>query len=160
MADFSPTHFSPSDTTSSTTSLTTAPESPELRDPERDSTTLDRDQARILALLAAEAGDDRKAVDILILDVAEVAYLADYFVIMSGLSPVQVKAIARAVEDKLATVGRSPLRQEGFGDSRWILQDYGDVIIHIFMPREREFYNLEAFWGHAPVVPWHPSIAG
>lgn len=103
-----------------------------------------------LAATIAQAASDRKAVDILVLKVAEVSYLADYFVMMTGYSRVQVRAIAQAIEDQVKTDWhRQPLRTEGKAEGSWVLQDYGDVIVHIMMPKEREFYNLEAFWVHA-----------
>jgi ribosome-associated protein len=103
-----------------------------------------------LAQLVATAADDRKAADIVLLNVSEISYLADYFVIATGFSNVQVKAIARSIEDKVAeALHRLPSRTEGKTEGRWVLLDYGDVIVHIFTPQEREFYNLEAFWGHA-----------
>jgi ribosome-associated protein len=103
-----------------------------------------------LALTIAEAALDRKAVEIVLLDVAEVSYLSDYFVMMTGYSKVQVRAIAEAIEGQVEIDWqRRPLRTEGKAEGTWVLQDYGDVIVHIMMPREREFYNLEAFWGHA-----------
>lgn len=106
-----------------------------------------------LAITIAQTADDRKGADISVLKVGEVSYLADYFVVVTGFSSVQVRAIARAVEDKvLEQHQRLPLRTEGQGDGSWVLQDYGDVIVHIFMPEEREFYNLEAFWGHAEKI--------
>ncbi|MEO0406233.1 MAG: ribosome silencing factor [Cyanobacteria bacterium P01_A01_bin.135] len=103
-----------------------------------------------LALSIVEAADDRKAADIAVLDVADVSYLADYFVVMTGYSNVQVRAIARAIDQSVEDRwGRTPQRVEGITDGNWILLDYGDIIVHIFMPREREYYGLEAFWGHA-----------
>jgi ribosome-associated protein len=103
-----------------------------------------------LALTIAEAALDRKAVEIVLLDVAEISYLSDYFVMMTGYSKVQVRAIADAVEGQVEIEWqRRPRTTEGKAEGTWILQDYGDVIVHIMMPREREFYNLEAFWGHA-----------
>ena len=103
-----------------------------------------------LALTIAEAALDRKAVEIILLDVAEVSYLSDYFVMMTGYSKVQVRAIAEAIEGQVEIDWqRRPLRTEGKAEGTWVLQDYGDVIVHIMMPREREFYNLEAFWGRA-----------
>jgi ribosome-associated protein len=100
-----------------------------------------------------QAADDRKGGDISILQVTEVSYLADYFVIVTGFSRTQVKAIADAILDKVETEHhKSPLRVEGLGENSWIVIDYGDVIIHIFLPQEREFYNLEAFWGHAQAI--------
>nr|WP_263971805.1 ribosome silencing factor [Leptolyngbya ohadii] len=101
----------------------------------------------------AEAMDDRKGGDIAVLHVSDVSYVADYFVIATGFSNVQVRAIARAIEDKVETQWQQlPLRVEGFGEGSWVLMDYGDVIAHIFLPKEREFYSLEAFWGHADRV--------
>jgi ribosome-associated protein len=82
--------------------------------------------------------------------VAEISSLADYFVMMTGYSKVQVRAIADAIQGQVEIDWqRRPIRTEGKAEGTWVLQDYGDVIVHIMMPREREFYNLEAFWGHA-----------
>jgi ribosome-associated protein len=109
--------------------------------------------SRELALTIAEAADDRKGADIVILQVEGVSYLTDYFVIVTGFSSVQVRAIYRAIEDQVEQVWqRYPIRVEGQAEGSWIVQDYGDVIVHIFMPQEREFYNLEAFWGHAEQI--------
>ena len=112
-------------------------------------TALQNLDSEALALLAAEACDDRKAVDIRLIRVEEVSSLADWFVICSGLSDVQVRAIGRSVEDKLEEVtGRLPLRREGQSEGRWVLLDYGEVIVHILTPQERNYYDLESFWGH------------
>ena len=113
-----------------------------------------RDRAsEALAQLAAEACDDRKAVDIRLIRVDEVSSLADWFVICSGLSDVQVRAIARSVEDKLEEqTGRLPLRREGQSEGRWVLLDYGEVIVHVLLPDERSYYDLESFWGHGEQV--------
>ncbi|WP_016952958.1 ribosome silencing factor [Anabaena sp. PCC 7108] len=103
-----------------------------------------------LARTIAEAGSERKAGEILLLKVADVSYLSDYFVMMTGYSRVQVRAIAQSIEAKVESdLQRRPLRTEGKAEGSWVLQDYGDVIVHIMMPKEREFYNLEAFWIHA-----------
>lgn len=108
------------------------------------------DSSLNLALTVAEGADERKADDIALLNVEDVSYLADYFVVMTGFSKVQVRAIARAIEDKVEErFGRSPIQVEGISDGTWVLLDYGEVIAHIFTPEEREFYSLEAFWGHA-----------
>ena len=102
-----------------------------------------------LARLAAEASDDRKAVDIRLIRVDEVSSLADWFVISSGLSDVQVRAIARSVEDQIEeATGRLPLRREGQKEGKWMLLDYGEMIVHVLTPSERSYYDLEAFWGH------------
>ncbi len=111
------------------------------------------DTSRRLALTIAQAAADRKAGDILVLRVEEVSYLADYFVMGTGYSRVQVRAIAQAIKGSVEIeLNRRPLRSEGESDGSWVLLDYGDAIVHIMMHREREFYNLEAFWGHAETV--------
>jgi ribosome-associated protein len=116
------------------------------------------DLSRELALTIAQAADDRKGQDIVILGVAEVSYLTDYFVIITGFSKVQVRAISQAIEQKVETTWqRLPLRTEGQAEGSWILQDYGEVIVHILLPQEREFYNLEAFWGHAEHIEFRTS---
>ena len=116
-----------------------------------DATKLNRDDAStLLALTAAEAASDRKAGDVVLLRVADVSYIADYFVVATGFSRVQVRAVADAIEEKIKQdLQRVPLRIEGKAEGNWVLYDYGDVIVHVMMPKEREFYNLEAFWGHA-----------
>ncbi|MFN9547606.1 MAG: ribosome silencing factor [Cyanobacteriota bacterium] len=113
-----------------------------------------------LARLAAEACDDRKAVDIRLIRVEDVSSLADWFVICSGLSDVQVRAIARSVEERLQKdAHRLPLRLEGQREGRWLLLDYGELIVHVLTPQERHFYDLESFWRHGeqhrhlPVAP-------
>lgn len=112
------------------------------------------DSSYLLAQLAVQGADDRKGADIVLLKVSDVSYLADYFVVVTGFSNVQVRAIASSIEDKVEQeLQRLPLRVEGQQEGNWVLMDYGDVIVHIFLPREREFYNLEAFWGHAERMP-------
>lgn len=116
------------------------------------------DDSYPLAMTIAQAADDRKGGDIVLLDVSEVSYLADYFVVITGFSNVQVRAIARSIEGMVSeTLHRLPLHVEGQTDGNWILMDYGDAIVHIFTPQEREFYNLEAFWGHAKRIPFSLS---
>lgn len=111
-----------------------------------------------LAMTIAQAADDRKGANIVLLRVSDVSYLADYFVVVTGFSSVQVRAIAHSIEDKVETEWQQhPLRIEGQMDGNWVLIDYGDVIAHIFMPKEREFYNLEAFWGHAEQISFSLS---
>ena len=122
--------------------------------------------SRALALLAAEACDDRKAVDIRLIRVDEISSLADWFVICSGLTDVQVRAIARSVEDSLELeAGRLPLRREGQREGRWVLLDYGELIMHVLTPQERSYYDLESFWGHgeqeryiSPLQPTATSV--
>ncbi|MEM7795604.1 MAG: ribosome silencing factor [Cyanobacteria bacterium P01_C01_bin.118] len=116
------------------------------------------EQALALAMAIANAADDRKAEDITILQVGDASYLADYFVIATGFTNVQVRAIARSIESTLEDDhGRSPLRTEGTEEGKWVIYDYGEVIAHIFQPREREYYDLEAFWGHVKRVEFIPT---
>jgi ribosome-associated protein len=106
-----------------------------------------------LALTIVEAASDRKGGNIVLLRVGDVSYLADYFVMVTGFSHVQVRAISHAIASQTEEeLERLPLRVEGQTEGNWLLMDYGDVIVHIFTPRDREFYNLEAFWGHAERV--------
>jgi ribosome-associated protein len=114
-----------------------------------------------VATTVVAAASERKAGNILLLKVADVSYLADYFVVLTGYSRVQVRAIAQAIEEKVEQQWqRRPLRVEGKTEGTWVLQDYGDVIVHIMMPKEREFYNLEAFWGHAERIELPTSSEG
>ena len=119
------------------------------------------DQSGKIALKVAEAASDRKAGDILLLRVADVSYLADYFVVVTGYSRAQVRAITQAIEEKVETEWqRRPLRVEGKSEASWVVQDYGEVIVHIMLPSEREFYNLEAFWGHGERIEYPTSVDG
>jgi ribosome-associated protein len=106
-----------------------------------------------LAFLAADAADDRKAGDMVLLNIGEVSTLADYLLIVTGFSKVQLRAISDSIADKLEEeLDRRPLRTEGHNKGGWILLDYGDLIVHILMPDLREFYSLETFWGHGQIV--------
>lgn len=108
------------------------------------------DSSLPLARTIAEAADDRKAADILLLGVTEISYLTDYFIITTGFSRAQVRAICNSIENTVEEqYERLPERIEGKTEGSWIVLDYGDAIAHILLPEEREYYNLEAFWGHA-----------
>ena len=100
--------------------------------------------------MAARAADERKALDVYVLDLRGLSPLADFFVLSSGQSTPQVRAIAQHVEESLSRAGVPSPRREGSETSRWILLDYGDVVVHVFHHAEREFYNLEALWEQAP----------
>ena len=106
-----------------------------------------------LALQVAKAAEDKKAQDITLLKVSDVSYLADYFVIVTGFSRTQLNAIAESIEKQIEEkFDLQPIRVSGKREGNWVVQDYGDVIVHSFLPEEREYYNLEAFWGHADRV--------
>jgi ribosome-associated protein len=120
--------------------------------------TVHQDDSRFLAETIAGAADDHKGGDITLLHISDVSYLAEYFVIVTGFSRVQVRAIAEAIKQTVdEECHRKPLRQEGQDSGSWLVQDYGDVIVHIFMPKEREYYNLEAFWSHAERLDFAPG---
>ncbi len=106
-----------------------------------------------MARKAVEAASDKQAIDIVLLDAQGVCSFADFFVICSGESERQVKAIYEEVEQVLKREGVLPHHHEGTLDSGWLLLDFGDVIVHIFAPFEREYYRLEELWSEAvPVV--------
>ena len=102
------------------------------------------------ALLCAQAALDKKAYDLLILEVSALTSVADYFVICTGRSDIQVQAICRALEEALVKASIRPLAIEGFTHGQWVLIDCGDVVVHVFYEQMREFYNLEGLWMQAP----------
>lgn len=105
-----------------------------------------------IARWAAKAAEERKAREVVILDLRDITLIADYFVICSGRSSVQVQAIAQNVIDCLKSQEVKVLHQEGLRDGYWVLLDYGSVIVHVFQEEEREFYSLERLWGDAGQV--------
>ena len=108
-----------------------------------------KDTARI----AVEAASDKQATDVVMLDVKKICGFADYFVLCSGESDRQLNAIIDSVEDTLASKGVKARSREGAPDSGWVLIDYGDVVVHVFSPEKRGFYDLEDLWAKAvPVV--------
>lgn len=105
-----------------------------------------------LALQCAELAGQKKASEIVVLEVKGVFSLADYFVICSAESDRQVRAIAAHVEETLGRKGIVPLGVEGLTENRWVLMDYDDVILHIFQEEVRVFYDIEGLWREAPKV--------
>ena len=104
------------------------------------------------ALQCAEAALDKKAVDLVVLDVGALTSIADYLVICTGRSDRQVQAIAQAIDAHLRENGQRPLALEGMNRGQWVLMDCGDVIVHVFYKPMRDFYDLERLWAHAPRV--------
>ncbi len=112
-----------------------------------------RDPIYRMALSAARAAEEKKGGDIVLLDVSQISTLADYFLLISGYSLTQVRAIARAIEEKIwEEWQQSPRRIEGQESSSWILIDYADLIVHVLMQEERDYYDLESFWIQAQRV--------
>lgn len=110
-------------------------------------TTLTDEQARRLALECRDAAEAKKAEGVLMLDIRDRAGFADFFILATGRSVMQVRSIADAVAEAGETRWGAPLRTEGYNDGTWVLVDYGPVIVHVFTPQAREFYNLERLWG-------------
>lgn len=108
------------------------------------------------SFLCARAALDHKAIDLVILEVKAISSFTDHFVICSGNSDRQVQAIASHIEEKLGRQGFCPLGVEGKREGRWVLLDYGDVVIHVFYHPVREFYDLERLWADAPRVKLPP----
>ena len=105
-----------------------------------------------LAIIAAKALDEKKGKEIAAIEIADLTTLADYFVIASGANVPQVKAMSDEVEEKLSKMGLEPKRIEGYQTASWILLDYYDVIVHIFLKETRDFYSLERLWSDAEQV--------
>ncbi len=110
--------------------------------------------SRIIAESIADAADDKKAQRITLIDVREISFLADYLVICSGQTPIQVRAIADSIEEKIQAQGVDTRRMEGRSEGNWILMDIGTVIVHVMLEKERDFYSLERLWGHGNVEQW------
>jgi ribosome-associated protein len=110
------------------------------------------DDAAALLRAAAAAAVAKKARDLVALDLREVGGVCDYFLLCSGSSEVQVKAIAEAVEERLQAEGMRPWHVEGREGRRWVLLDYVEVVVHVFHERTREYYMLDRLWGDARSV--------
>jgi len=108
--------------------------------------------ARKAAVLAANIAESKKGFGIVVLDVRQVTLIADYFVVIGGDSSPQVRAIADAIDEGLTPFGYQPRAIEGKKDGRWVLLDYGDIIVHVLQEKDRTFYKLEQFWNNALVV--------
>ncbi|MCU1422751.1 MAG: Ribosomal silencing factor RsfS [Microbacteriaceae bacterium] len=111
------------------------------------------DHARELLRIAAEAADSKQAVDLVALDVSGPLPLTDIFLLATGRNERNVIAIASEIEDKLIESGAKPLRREGRAEGRWILLDFGDLVVHVFHEEDRMYYSLERLWKDCPVIP-------
>jgi len=122
--------------------------------------TTTAEQVRDWARIAARAASAKGGEETVILEVGGILAITDAFVITSGRNSRQVKTIAEEVEERLKVEGGiSPLRVEGLGDAQWILLDYGDLVVHVFLDETREFYDLERLWSDAPRVAWEDEAA-
>ncbi len=102
--------------------------------------------------IAFDALEDKKGVNIKVIDISNISILADYFIIAGGTNENQVKALADNVEEELAKVDAMPKQIEGYNNANWILMDYQDVIIHIFNEQDRLFFDLERIWSDGQLV--------
>ncbi len=115
------------------------------------------DEARELALVAANAAADKKASDVVVLDVSEQLVITDCFVIASAANERQVSAIVENVEDRMREAGTKPVRREGAREGRWVLLDFVDVVVHVQHTEERTFYGLERLWKDCPQIGFEPT---
>jgi ribosome-associated protein len=104
------------------------------------------------ALLCARAAIDKKAENVKVLDLSDLSGFTEYFVICSGMSDRQVQAICDSVENEIESAGGELISSEGYGEGRWVLLDFGDVVVHVFLDALREYYDLESLWADAPRV--------
>jgi ribosome-associated protein len=106
------------------------------------------------ALECARVADDNKAKDVLVLDMRDVTPICDFFILATGSSRRQIHAIADEIDDLLKADGQKRLSIQGYQASNWVVQDYGDIVVHVFDPEAREYYSLEELWADAPKLDW------
>jgi ribosome-associated protein len=111
------------------------------------------DHAIELTAIAAQAAYDKKAEQVLAFDVSEQLAITDVFLLASATNEPAVKAIVDEVEEKLREVGSKPIRREGHKEGRWVLLDYGEIVVHVQHEEERSFYALERLWSDCPTIP-------
>jgi ribosome-associated protein len=109
------------------------------------------------ARTAATAIDAKKGEDVVLLDLSGLLVVTDVFLVASGTSNRHVKALVDDAEEALRAIGRRPIRREGTDFGEWVLLDYGDLVIHVFDPETRDYYDLERLWADAPVIDFEPS---
>lgn len=111
-----------------------------------------------LALTAARAADDKGGTDVLVLDVSKIVGIVGWFVVVSASNPRLVGAVTEAVEEQIREqFGQSPHYVEGASERRWVLLDYADLVVHVFLDEERDFYRIERLYSDAPKVEWRPE---
>lgn len=113
--------------------------------------------SELLAVTSARAADDKKAMEITILEVGDLLVVTDYFMICSGRTDRQVRTIVQAVRDKLSLEGHRPIWVSGESEGLWVAMDYGSIVVHVFRAEEREYYRLERLWRDAPTVEWEET---
>ena len=117
------------------------------------------ERARALLTVAAAAADSKQGEDLVALDVAGPLPLTDIFLLVTGRNERNVQAIAGEIEDKMIEAGTKPLRREGRAEGRWILLDFGDIVVHVFHEEDRMYYSLERLWKDCPTIPLDLPVA-
>lgn len=111
-----------------------------------------------MAALAARAAADKHGQDTVVLEVGQVLAITDHFVITSGANARQVRAVVEEIEEQIkVSGGPAPIRVEGLDDARWVLMDYGDFVVHVFLDEVRRYYDLERLWADAPRLAWEAA---
>jgi ribosome-associated protein len=117
------------------------------------------ERARALLTVAAAAADSKQGEDLVALDVSGPLPLTDIFLLVTGRNERNVQAIAGEIEDKMIEAGAKPLRREGRAEGRWILLDFGDIVVHVFHEEDRMYYSLERLWKDCPTIPLDLPVA-
>ena len=120
-------------------------------------TTIDLENVEVMAAEIAKFADEKKAQDIVGIDLRGISPVSDYFMVMQGNNRPQIKAIADSIEHGLAKLGRNVYAISGYQDAEWILMDYGNMIIHVFSTEQREYFDLETLWQEATVSKFTPA---
>jgi ribosome-associated protein len=110
--------------------------------------------ARDRAVLCARIGEENKAKNVLVLDMRGITPIYDFFVLLTGASRRQIHTIAEEIDDAMRSAGDTRLSIQGYQASRWVVQDYGDVVVHVFDAEARTYYSLEDLWADAPRLDW------
>ncbi len=116
-----------------------------------------RQRSRELAIECARVADEHRGEQILVLDMTQLTPIVDYFVIITGSTRRRIHTIVEEIDRAMEEAGEQRLGLEGYDSSRWVLLDYGDIVVHVFDPETREYYDLENLWADAPRVPWEPA---
>lgn len=111
-------------------------------------------RARQLAIQTARIADEHRGEDIVVLDMTRLTPIVDFFVLVSASTPRRMQTIVDEIDRTLKELGEQRLGIEGYGTSRWILLDYGDIVVHVFSPEARQYYDLDNLWADAPRIPW------
>jgi ribosome-associated protein len=117
-------------------------------------------ESKALAITAARAADDKKADDTIVLSVGELLNITEYFVVTSAPNRRLVRTIVESIEEVVGLEhDRKPLRLEGLSEAQWVLMDYGDVVVHVFVDEMRQYYEIERLYRDVPRVEWRPDDA-